>query len=88
MPCRRITLARAASCGVARHEHAAFAGGDGLVGVEAEDRGLAAQRAHERAAAGGGQRVRGVLDHLQAVAPRESSSAGMSACQAGVVHAA
>ena len=71
---------------VTGHQHPAFAGGDGLVGVEAEHRGVAVERADELAAAGGGQRVRGVFHHLQVAVGRQLEQRSHVGGQAGVVH--
>jgi Fe-S-cluster containining protein len=71
---------------VAGHGHAAFARGDGLVGVEAEHRHVAVQRADQPAAVRGRQRVGGVLDHLQAVAAGDGAHGVHVHGQAGVVH--
>ena len=72
--------------GVARDQHAAFAGGDGLVGVEAEDGGVAGQRADQLAADRRRQRMGGVFDHLQPVALRDGQDGRHVGRQAGVVH--
>jgi hypothetical protein len=71
---------------VARHQHAALAGGDGLVGVEAEHGGGGRQRADLAALVGGGQCMRGVLDHRQAVTGGDGVHGVHVGRQPGVVH--
>ena len=57
--------------GIARHQHAALAGGHGLVGIEAEHGGVAAHRADQFALERRRQRMGGVFDHAQAMAARD-----------------
>jgi hypothetical protein len=61
--------------GVSRDEHAALARGDGLVGIKAEHRNITLQRADQAAIASGGQSVRRVLHHLQAMLLGQSQQA-------------
>ncbi len=71
--------------GVAGHDHAAFAGRDRLVGVEAEHRRVGVERADQAAAAGRRQRMRRVLDHAQAAAPGDGEDRRHVGRQAAVV---
>ena len=66
--------------------HAAFAGGHGLVGVEAEHGSIAGQLAHQRALPGGGQGVGGIFQHTQLVLARNGENRVHVAGQAAVVH--
>ena len=72
--------------GAARDQHAALARGHGLVGVEAEDDGVAVVQTDELAAPGGGQRVGRVFDHLHAMLVRDGLHRVHVHRQARVVH--
>ena len=71
---------------VARDGHAALARGDGLVGVEAEHRHVGFELSHQPALPGGGQGVRGVFHHFQAMRARNGQNGVHVAGQAPVVH--
>ena len=77
---------RVASCRIARHDHPAFARGDRLVGVEAEDRGVGTERADEPAFARRGKRMRSVFHHFQAVTPSDAEDGRHVGGQTAVVH--
>ena len=72
--------------GVVCQGHAAFAGGDGLVGVETEYRYVGCELPYQRALPGGGQGVRGILHHLEPMLLSDRKDFIHSAGQAAVVH--
>ena len=70
-PWLRSLSIRAFIAGVAERDHAALAGGDLLVGVEAEHGRVAAAADRRAVGVAGAQRLAGVLDDRQVVAARD-----------------
>ena len=62
--------------GIARHDHAAFAGGDGFAGVEAEHAGIRLPRAYQATVTACGHGMRSILDDLEAVTVSECQYLG------------